>query len=64
MVQILLDGQPRRLRALPSTGGELLSALGVSPQEALIKVDGRVRPPTAPLSAGQRIEVIRVVFGG
>ena len=33
-------------------------------QEALVKIDGKVRPESAGFGPKSRIEIIRVVFGG
>ena len=61
---IVLDGKRVRVDADASTVGSLLRALEISPQEALVKVDGKIRPEGAPIGKRDKIEVIRVVFGG
>ena len=48
----------------PKTVLELLACLSLSPQEALVRVDGRIRPESFPVNKKNKIEVIRVVFGG
>ena len=58
-----LDGKRVRAGGAASVRG-LLSDLKISPQEALVRVDGRMRPDDFPLAGAKRIEVIRVVFGG
>jgi len=64
MMQITLDGKRKRLGTNPKTAGLLLRALGLSPEETLVKVGGNVVIEGAALAKGKRIEVIRVVFGG
>ncbi len=65
-MQILLDGKRRafRWKGGGRTGAALLRELGISPQEALLKVDGAVRPEGTAIGPKSRIEIIRVVFGG
>ena len=48
----------------PKTVLELLACLSLSPQEALVRVDGKIRPEGHPIGTKNKIEVIRVVFGG
>ncbi|MFH1095227.1 MAG: hypothetical protein V1728_03345 [Candidatus Micrarchaeota archaeon] len=64
MTKILLDNKPVTLKKMPPNGRELMRLLKVSPQEAVLKVDGRVRPEGAALVPKNKVEVIRVVFGG
>lgn len=42
----------------------LLRRLGVMREEVVVKVNGRLAPETRALSSPDRVEVIRVVFGG
>ncbi len=49
---------------MPPDGRELMRQLGVSAQEAVLKVDGRVRPEGTVLGPKNKVEIIRVVFGG
>lgn len=46
------------------TISEVLSSLGLSREEALVKVNGSVRPEDWKLSPSDSVEVIKVVFGG
>jgi len=61
---IILDGKRVSVRAGATDIRALLKALGISPQEALVKVNGKVRPEGTHVSKGDSVEVIRVVFGG
>ncbi|MDE1797978.1 MAG: MoaD/ThiS family protein [Candidatus Micrarchaeota archaeon] len=65
-MRILLDGKPKTVALRPGvrTGAQLLRILGISPQEALLKLDGQVRPESASITPQSKIEIIRVVFGG
>ena len=42
----------------------LLRRLGVMREEVVVKVNGRLAPETRVLSSSDRVEVIKVVFGG
>lgn len=63
-MKIILDGKPKAVAGAPKSGRELLRILGISPQEALLKVDGQVRPEKTAIGPKNKIEIIRVVFGG
>ena len=43
---------------------ELLKDLKVMREEVVIKVNGKLTPETANVGAGDRVEIIKVVFGG
>ncbi|VVC02411.1 ThiS family protein [uncultured archaeon] len=62
--EIVLDGKKTMADARATSIRQLLAALHISPQEALVKVNGKIRPESAPLAKKDRVEVIRVVFGG
>lgn len=65
MIRVMLDGRPKKVEGrLPTTIAGLLARLSLSPQEALVKVDGKIRPEGHPIGSKNKIEVIRVVFGG
>ncbi len=65
---ITLDGKTAKLhgkkRGKPKTAGGLVSSLGLSREEVLVKVDGKVRPEGFSIAGAKKVEVIRVVFGG
>lgn len=63
-MRIILDGKPTSVKGSPKSGAELLRNLGISPQEALLKIEGKVRPEGAAIGRASKIEIIRVVFGG
>lgn len=46
-----------------ATYGDLLSAVGLSPQEAAVLVDGRPVPEDRTVDA-ERVEVLRLIEGG
>ncbi|GEM_PF-3366644 len=62
--RIILDGKKMAIKAVPKTSGELLKQLGISCEEAVVKLDGSVCPEGASLAKVKKIEVIRVVYGG
>lgn len=61
---IFVDGKKATKKGNPKTVGQLLRLLSLSPEEALVKVDGSVRPEGASICGAKKVEVIRVVFGG
>ena len=61
---VFLDGKKISAGGKAATAGQLLSLLKISAQEALVRVDGSVRPESYPLSGAKKVEVIRVVYGG
>ncbi len=62
-MKIQVDGKAKNVAA-NSTIGALLSGMGISPQIAITKVNGTVMPETCKLKTGDKIEIIKVVFGG
>lgn len=43
---------------------ELLKELDVMREEVVIKVNGKITPETESVGQGDRVEIIKVVFGG
>lgn len=64
MADVFLDGKKIMLSKKFSDGLELLEILKVSPQEAIMKLDGKVMPFESGTGKAKKIEIIRVVFGG
>lgn len=62
-MKVKIDGKAKSVPA-GSTIGTILSGLGISPQVAIAKVNGSVRPESHKLKEGDKIEIIKVVFGG
>jgi len=63
LMKLKIDGKPKSAPA-GSTIGSVLSGLGISPQVAIAKVNGTVRPESHKLREGDKVEIIKVVFGG
>ncbi len=42
----------------------LLKALGVMREEVIVKVNGKLAPETRRIGKADRVEIIKVVFGG
>ncbi|VVB57573.1 Uncharacterised protein [uncultured archaeon] len=61
---IRLDGRKTAVVGRPGSVRELLALLKISPQEALVRVDGKIRPDGFGLAGAKKVEIIRVVFGG
>lgn len=64
MVDLIIDGERKKISRVPKNCMQLLKNLEISRQEALVKIDGRFRDPDSSLAGVKRIEIIRVVFGG
>jgi len=47
-----------------TTGEDLISKLGVSPDEVILVVNGRPIPYTSKLEDGYKIKIIQVASGG
>ncbi len=44
--------------------GALLRTLGVMREEVIVKVNGKLAPETRRIGKADRVEIIKVVFGG
>ncbi len=62
-MELILDKQCRQL-SFDGTVAELLRELKVMREEVVVKVNGKLTPETATLKASDRVEVVKVVFGG
>jgi sulfur carrier protein ThiS len=62
-LEIRVDNQARDMEFSGTIGG-LLRELRLMREEVVVKVNGRLAPETRVLSAKDRVEVIKVVFGG
>jgi sulfur carrier protein ThiS len=60
----LVGNSTIRVQGSPKTVAQLLCALAFSREEAIVKVNGVVRPDGWNLASKDKIEVIKVVFGG
>jgi len=63
MMQILFDNRKKSVSYRGDVSG-LLKKLRVMREEVVVKVNGRLVPDTRTLSDSDRVEVIKVVFGG
>lgn len=62
-MELLLDNEKRNMR-FKGTVAELLRRLKCMREEVVVKVNGRLAPETRILSGKERVEIIKVVFGG
>ncbi|MCI0503571.1 MoaD/ThiS family protein [Candidatus Micrarchaeota archaeon] len=62
-MELVFDNKKKRMR-FSGDVASLLKKLGVMREEVVVKVNGRLAPETRPLLASDRVEVIKVVFGG
>lgn len=61
---VFIDGKREKIAGDAKTAGELLAAAGLSREEALVKLGGKVVHEGAAVKKGMKVEIIRVVFGG
>ncbi len=62
-MELIVDGLSRKVRFSGDVAG-LLRSMKMMREEVVVKVNGRLVPETRGLAASDRVEVIRVVFGG
>ena len=61
---VIFGGGKKRARFAKGKIADLLRALGIPQEEALVKVNGALAPDDAEIDAQDKVEVIRIVFGG
>ena len=62
-MKLFLDGIQKDIAHTGSVL-ELLKSMGIRREEVIVKVNGSVSPETVDVCADDKIEIIRVVFGG
>lgn len=62
-MEIELNNEKQSLE-FSGTAMELLKKLKVRREEVVIKINGRLAPETTELKGGEKVEIIKVVFGG
>ena len=62
-MEVIIDNLKKEV-AFTGDVDSLLKALGLMREEVVVKVNGRLVPDTKILSEKDRVEVIKVVFGG
>ncbi|MDD5340089.1 MAG: MoaD/ThiS family protein [Candidatus ainarchaeum sp.] len=62
-MELIVDSERKRVRHSGSVGA-LLRKLGVMREEVVVKVNGKLAPETHNIGARDRVEIIKVVFGG
>ena len=63
-MELILDaGRPRKM-AFSGDVASLIKKLGLMREEVLVRVNGRIVPETRAVGPKDRVEIIKVVFGG
>jgi thiamine biosynthesis protein ThiS len=62
-MELIIDGEKKKMRHSGSVGA-LLKKLRLMREEVVVRVNGKLAPETHEVKAKDRIEVIKVVFGG
>jgi sulfur carrier protein ThiS len=62
-MELFVDGMRKSLRHSGDISA-LLKKLRVRREEVVVKLNGRLAPETSEVRAGDKVEVIKVVFGG
>ncbi len=63
MVRVLIDGENKELQ-FQGTIEELIKKLDYSIEEVLVKKNGELVPETETVNDKDKIEIIKVIFGG
>ncbi len=62
-MQLILDSKEQQMQFEGSITN-LLKELNVSREEVVVKINGKLAPETAKVGKADKVEVIKVVFGG
>jgi thiamine biosynthesis protein ThiS len=62
-MEVLFDNQKQKVK-FQGTVTDLLRKLRVMREEVIVKVNGKLVPETRPLDTNDKVEIIKVVFGG
>jgi len=62
-MELVIDNKKKKLK-FSGTLGELLRKLGVMREEVVLRVNGKIAPETYKIKTKDKIEIIKVVFGG
>jgi thiamine biosynthesis protein ThiS len=62
-MRLILDGAEKSIDH-KGTISSLLKKLNIRSEEVAIKVNGQIAPETTKINADDKIEIIRVIFGG
>ncbi len=62
-MELVFDNQEREVD-FSGTVDELLKELKVMREEVVIKVNGKITPETESVGENDKVEIIKVVFGG
>jgi sulfur carrier protein ThiS len=62
-MELVFDNRTRRMD-FDGTLAALLRELNVMREEVVVKVNGKLAPETAAIRPSDRVEIIKVVFGG
>jgi sulfur carrier protein ThiS len=62
-MELVLDSESKEME-FKGTIAELLRHLKLMREEVVVKLNGRLAPETASIRPDDRVEVIKVVFGG
>ena len=60
---LILDDKKKKIN-FKGTASQLLKKLELRREEVVIKVNGKLAPETTELNGKDKVEIIKVVFGG
>lgn len=63
IVELIFDDEKKQME-FSGTLTELLKEMKVSREEVVVKVNGKLAPETREIRPDDKIEIIKVVFGG
>ena len=62
-MQLILNNEKKELE-FSGTADQLIKQLNMRREEVVIKVNGKLAPETTKVDGNDKVEIIKVVFGG
>ena len=62
-MKVSINNEQQQL-SFKGTAGQLLKKLDIRREEVVVKINGELSPETCELSDSDKVEIIKVVFGG
>ncbi len=62
-MQVFIDGKKKNVFHQGQIG-ELLKKLSIRREEVVVKINGKLAPETTEISSTDKVEIIKVIFGG
>jgi thiamine biosynthesis protein ThiS len=63
-MKVKVDGKEVEVKEKPKTVAELLANLKITEEEVLVKINGKLVSRDREIQTKDRIEILKVIFGG